>query len=206
MTLWEWRFHEVTTWSNEFFVRKNHKPSDTHTVDAQSAQTSLDVHIALFGKFNPKTKVVPSDNWYCVVQKRIHWKTLQDSDTEELNISQLNDLLNFLDLLERAVIKWYIVDYYGQQENTLHRPELTDSSLLNIVNKLRYLREYWKYYHDIFKSTNIMVENWWWVYFVDNVDMNSPIKRHPLSPWILMRLIVIQYYKYNIRKHRAHIS
>jgi len=183
------------------YVRKFPKVDQKPSCEYEVMKKSLEIHKVLFWKFNPRTRINRTKNWYWVVQKRVKWETLQEINANwgTLNRGQLTQLLEFLKMLEQALLQWYTVDYLGHQERDLEKPTYTKNKVRNFILKILHLKAFWNYNKNIFNSSNIMAEDWWDIFFVDNLDTIKEDKSLMSSHWRIMKLLIIQYYKVIVR-------
>ncbi len=184
--IWSWGFHDVYS-GNWNYVRKFPNKTNKSPLTFQQAATSLAIHQQLFWDFCPPTKVVDTENGYCIIQKKINWRLICEIPQKEIENKTLEDLTAFVKALSNSLLQWRIPDYYWIQAEPFEWKISWRNTLTRLVEKIKLLPGLWIFYKNIFKSSNLMVADDWKIYLIDNVDNQIANINPKIWPGILIR-------------------
>ena len=163
-TIWAGLNHTVIS-KKEWFVRKI--PTSKNKLSFEQAKASSLFYKRVIPDFVPKTRVMEIQwNSYLIVQQRIHWKTLSETWNDELSVHTLQSLLVFIEAIQDILIhQWVQTDLVGRREgDELPSVQMRKMCIWPFNSMYLFFRLI-----DIFKSSNIIVDNKGKIWFIDNI-------------------------------------
>ncbi len=171
--LWYWWQHFISR-KNRGYVRKFPNQLNTHTFNEILESIQFFREHLLY--FCPQTKVVKNAttaNNYVVIQKEVTGETLSDIVPSYLSTDTLHLLNNLIDSFEKIFLQtWVKADAIGILKwESIHDARDWNPNITGISQILYYFR-----IKNIFDSTNIMIDEVWYPWFIDNTGDLSQYK------------------------------
>lgn len=193
-----WAQHDVYEGNNpQYVIKLPKKNSSLLIVDISEIQNYCSFLQKHFWKFMPKTKIIPCEWWYWVVQEKINGKILREVDPKTLSYDTLVQLEELITTWHQLAVEelldidifWKRIDKIANIEKKFEKfAKYVEQVLINpqvqkifpeILLKTIYFAQYINYhyiwhfyvYNDFFSSSNIMIDETWWVFFVDNAGL-----------------------------------
>lgn len=182
-TVWEWLWHIVLEWNWDYVwkIPKN------NNLRYQDAEHSLDYFRRNLWAFFPPTKLLENESNYIVVQKRINGVRLCDIPSDQITPKILSQLLTIIQLFEKTLQKdFYHLDIMWPVWKDVSSTEKDTHPIPNIIKRKIHVLIHLR---DIFKSENIMVDQDWNLFLIDNVlelvekKMSLRLQHRALYAW-----------------------
>ncbi len=222
-----WAQHDVYEGNNTQYVIKLPKTNSSllnvNISEIRNYCSFLQKH---FWKFMPKTKIISCTWWYWVAQEKINGKILREVDPKTLSHDTLEQLEELIAIWHQlAVEELFDIDVFWQHADDMIKIEkrfekitqyldtimsswskwMIPKILLRVLLITRYINHNYIshiYVHrNFFSSSNIMIDEDWQVFFVDNAGLLGQF-------WVQkerLRNLEISYRKLMLNRYRNQV-